>query len=562
LKGRTVFRPERNVIVSMQSSVKATNPWAVLFVLILGSFMALLDLTIVNIAIPSILDGLRASLDQILWVLNAYSLVFAVLLITAGRLGDIFGPRNIFALGLVVFTAGSASSGLSQDPTWLILSRALQGLGAALMSPQGLPFITSLFPAEKRGGPFAMMGMVSGLAVLAGPTLGGFIVTHWGWRWIFYLNVPLGVITLALTFLLVPDLRPGRRHRLDMLGVGLVSAGLLGVVYGLIEGQRYNWGTITGFITIPEIIGAGVVLLAVFLVSQAARQGNEPLISFAVFKDRNFALMTLVLAAMGFAMLGLFLPLTIYYQSVLGLSALAAGLTIAPQPIAMMFASPIAAMLSQKVNGKYLLIPGLAVFVAGTAYIDWMAKADAGRWSFLPGLIAGGIGMGFIWVPVYSLATRDLKPQLAGVASGILNTIQELGSVIASAAVGALLQNKLATSLHAQAVHYGAQLPPAVRGHFVASFNAAASGGLEVGRGQTGANLGLPAGLPATVTAQVERLATAVFTHGFADAMRPTLILPIIILILAGGCCFAVKGGAAHSESWEADQPDIERSAG
>ena len=546
----------------MQLSPKPTTPWAVLFVLMLGSFMALLDLTIVNIAIPSIVDGLRASLDQILWVLNAYSLVFAVLLITAGRLGDIFGPRNLFALGLVVFTVGSASSGLSQDPTWLILSRALQGLGAALMSPQGLPFITSLFPAERRGGAFAMMGMVSGLAVLAGPTLGGFIVTHWGWRWIFYLNVPLGAITLALTFLLVPDLRPGRRHRLDLLGVVLVSAGLLGIVYGLIEGQRYNWGTISGFLTIPEIIVAGVVLLAVFLVVQGARQDGEPLITFAVFRDRNFTLMTLVLAAMGFAMLGLFLPLTIYYQSVLGLSALSAGLTIAPQPIAMMFTSPIAAMLSQKVNGKYLLIPGLAVFAAGMGYIDWMARADAGRWSFLPGLIAGGVGMGFIWVPVYSLATRDLKPQLAGVASGIISTIQELGSVISSAAVGALLQNKLATSLHTQALHYGAQLPPAVRGHFVASFNQAASGGLEIGRGQTGAALALPAGLPSTVAAQVQRLAAAVFTHGFTDAMRPTLILPIIVLILAWGCCFAVKGGPAIAEPLAANQPEMERTAG
>src|SRR6185312_3700006 len=234
------IQPERKAIVSINPSLKPTNPWAVLLVLMLGSFMALLDLTIVNIAIPSILDGLHATLDQILWVLNAYSLLFAVLLITSARLGDIYGPRNIFALGVVVFTVGSASSGFSQDPTWLILSRALQGLGAALMSPQGLPFITSLFPAEKRGGPFALMGMMSGLAVLAGPTLGGLIVTHWGWRWIFFLNVPLGVLTLALTFLLIPDLRPGRRHRLDLLGVALISTGLLGVIYGLIEGQRYN----------------------------------------------------------------------------------------------------------------------------------------------------------------------------------------------------------------------------------------------------------------------------------------------------------------------------------
>nr|MDQ2831822.1 MFS transporter [Chloroflexota bacterium] len=183
------------------------NPWAVLGVLMLGSFMSLLDLTIVNIAIPSILAGLHTSLDQILWVLNAYSLLFAVLLITAGRLGDIFGPRTIFAVGLAIFTLGSAGSGLARDATWLIIARAVQGLGAALMSPQGLPFITSLFPAERRGGPFAALGMISGVAVLAGPTLGGFIVTHWGWRWIFFLNVPVGLITLGLALRVIPDLR-------------------------------------------------------------------------------------------------------------------------------------------------------------------------------------------------------------------------------------------------------------------------------------------------------------------------------------------------------------------
>ncbi len=333
-------------------------------VLMLGSFMSLLDLTIVNIAIPSILAGLHTSLDQILWVLNAYSLLFAVLLITAGRLGDIFGPRTIFAVGLAVFTLGSAGSGLARDATWLIIARAVQGLGAALMSPQGLPFITSLFPAERRGGPFAALGMISGVAVLAGPTLGGFIVTHWGWRWIFFLNVPVGLITLGLTLRVIPDLRPGRSHRLDLMGVALITAGLFGVVFGLIEGQRYNWGAVWGAITIPEIIGVGLLVLLIFLVTQARRQDREPLVPFAVFRDRNFTLMTLVLAALGFAMLGLFLPLTIYYQSVLGLSALAAGLTIAPQPLAMMVVSPLAAGLSQRVNGKYLLIPGLAPFSA------------------------------------------------------------------------------------------------------------------------------------------------------------------------------------------------------
>ena len=533
--------------MAIRQKAAQANPWAVLGVLMLGSFMALLDLTIVNIAIPSILDSLHASLDQILWVLNAYSLLFAVLLITAGRLGDIFGPRNLFALGLVVFTAGSAGSGLAQDATWLIVARAVQGLGAALMSPQGLPFITSLFPAERRGGAFAAMGMLSGLAVLAGPTLGGFIVTHVGWRWIFYLNLPIGLLTLAGALFVVPDLRPGRRHRLDLAGVALLTLGLLGVVFGLIEGQRYDWGTVWGAITIPEIIGAGALVLLLFLFTQARRQGREPLVPFAIFQDRNFTLMTLVLAALGFAMLGLFLPLTIYYQSVLGLSALAAGLTIAPQPLAMMFASPVAAGLSERVNGKYLLIPGLTLFALGMGYIDWVAHADSGRWSFLPGLIAAGIGLGFTWVPVFSLATRDLKPELAGVASGLVSTIQELGGVIAGAAIGALLQNRLATALHDQAQHYAAQLPAQARGPFVASFQDAAKTGLEVGRGQTGGTLHLPAGLPSQVVAQIEHLATAVFTHGFVDAMRPTLVVPVALVLLAAAFTFAVRGGAVAS---------------
>ena len=547
--------------MSMPTGTKQINPWAVLIVLMLGNFMALLDLTIVNIAIPTIVDNLHASLDQILWVLNAYSLVFAVLLITSGRLGDIFGPRTIFALGLVIFTIGSASSGLAQNANWLIISRALQGLGAALMSPQGLPFITSLFPPERRGGAFAAMGMLSGLAVLAGPTLGGFIVTHWGWRWIFYLNLPLGALTFILALVLIPDLRPGRMHRLDLQGVALLTLGLLGVVYGLIEGQRYNWGTVTGFISIPLIIGAGVVVLTIFLVGQAVRQQHEPLVSFAVFRDRNFALMALVLAAMGFAMLGLFLPLTIYYQSVLGLSALDAGLAIAAQPIAMMCISPIAAMLAQKVNGKYLLIPGLVVFALGMAYIDWMVRADANRWSFLPGLIAGGVGMGFIWVPVFSLATRDLKPELAGLGSGILSTVQELGAVIASASAGALLQNKLATALSSQATHYAAQLPPKFRGPFVASFKGAASSGLEVGRGQTGSSLHLPVGLPASVVARIESLATAVFTHGFVDAMRPTMVLPIVVVVLGALCTLGVRRGPVAAEAQATARQELVRSA-
>src|SRR5437879_765469 len=239
--------PSSNTTKEMKTMTRIRNhPMAPLGVLVLGLFMTLLDLTIVNIAIPSILDGLHASLDQVLWVLNAYSLLYAVLLITSARLGDIYGPRNLFAVGVVIFTAASAFSGLAQDPTQLILSRALQGLGAAVLAPQGLPLMMSLFPVEKRGGVFAIYGVIAGLAVIAGPTVGGYLVTHFGWRSIFTVNIPIGVITFALALLLIPDLRPGRKHRLDIFGVALATAGLLGVIYGLRSeerrvGKEFRW---------------------------------------------------------------------------------------------------------------------------------------------------------------------------------------------------------------------------------------------------------------------------------------------------------------------------------
>ena len=516
----------------MDAAIRKTNPWAVLAVFALGTFLTLLDLTIVNIAIPSIVDDIHAPLDGILWMLNAYSLVYAVLLITSGRLGDIYGPRQLFAAGVAIFTISSALSGLSQDATQLVLSRAGQGLGAALLAPQGLPMITSLFPPNRRGGVFAIFGMLAGLAVVLGPTLGGLIVSTWGWRWIFYVNVPVGALILLLTARVIPDLRPGRPHRLDFVGVGLATAGLLAVVYGLIEGQRYDWGTISGVISIPLVIGLGVVLIAMFLVQQARRQGREPLLPFEVFADRNFALMAFVLMAMGFAIVGVFFPLTIYYQSVLGLDAFSAGLTIAPQPVAMMVASgPIAALI-QKGYAKRILFFGLLLFVAGQGWIAYTVSADGDRWALLPGLIVAGLGMAGVWTPLFDLGTRTLKPRLAGAASGVFSTIQELGAVLATAVIGAVLQNQLATALRNEATIYSAQLPQPARAPFVDGFAAAAKQGLEVGAGQSGTALQLPPGIPGDLAVQITQIAHAVFTHAFVDAMRPAMAVALALVFV------------------------------
>jgi EmrB/QacA subfamily drug resistance transporter len=270
------------------------NPWIILIVVSLGFFMTLLDLTIVNIAIPNMISKLHASLDDILWVINSYALVLAVLLITAGRLGDLLGQRRVFITGIAVFTLSSAACGLAPSPGWLIAFRAVQGLGAALLMPQTLAILTTVFPPDRRGAAFGVWGAVAGVATIAGPTLGGLLVTAFDWRYIFYVNLPVGVLVLVLAPLLIPDLRTGRKHSFDVGGVVLATVALLAICYALVEGQKYNWGTIKGFISIPLLAAVGVVILAIFVWLQSRRQDGEPLVPFALFKDRNYALMNLV----------------------------------------------------------------------------------------------------------------------------------------------------------------------------------------------------------------------------------------------------------------------------
>lgn len=519
------------------------RPWAVLLVVSLGFFMTLLDLTIVNIAIPNMITRLHASLDGILWVINAYALVLAVLLITAGRLGDLRGQRNLFVAGVVIFTLASAACGLSPTVGTLVAFRAVQGLGAALLMPQTLAILTMVFPPERRGAAFGVWGAVAGVATIAGPTLGGLLVTAFDWRYIFFINVPIGLVVVVLSFAIIPDLRTGMRHRLDVTGVGLASLALLAICYGLVEGQKYDWGTITSFITIPLVIGAGVVLLALFLLLQARTQDREPLVPFSLFHGRNFALMNWVSGAVTIGMMGIFLPFTIYLQSALGFSALKAGLTMAPASLISMFVAPIAGRLTDRIGGKYILLTGLALFAAGMSWTAAIATATSSWQDFVPSLILAGLGMGCTFAPMTTLAMRSVEPRMAGAASGMLNTVRQVGAVIGTAAVGALLQNRLTVTLPAAAAARSGSLPPAARGQFVAGFTRAAQAGTSVGVGQGAGKL--PPGIPASLLTQLERLAREAFSAGYVNAMHSTMIMPIAVLVVAALSCFAVRPTSA-----------------
>jgi EmrB/QacA subfamily drug resistance transporter len=515
-----------------------TNPWLVLVVLTSGFFMILLDTTIVNVAIPAMSAGLNTTLDQILWVLNAYILVYAVLLITAGRLGDLYGQRNLFAIGLFVFTAASVLCGVSQNATELIAARILQGVGGALLTPQTLSIITSLFPPERRGAAFGVWGGVAGLATIAGPTVGGALITYFNWRWIFFINVPIGIAALIATFAIIPDLRPGRRHGWDIVGVILATAGLFAVVFGLIEGQRYSWGEIASYgITIPELIIGGVVVIGLFLVWE--RFQAEPLLPLSLFRERNFAVANWIAAAISFGMLSLFLPVTIYLQSVRGFSALVAGLTFAPMSLMSMVVAPFAGRFSDKIGGKYILLTGISLFTIGFGLVTFVAGPDSTWINFLVPAIIAGAGMGMTFAPMTTVAMRNISPQMSGAASGILNTTRQLGAAIGSAVVGAILQSQLATTLHNQAVSHASALPAAFRDQFIAAFSSVSSNGFEIGTGQSGAKL--PQDIPPAALHQLTSLAHDVFVSGYIDAMRSTLVVPISVLAFTAITTLLIK---------------------
>jgi EmrB/QacA subfamily drug resistance transporter len=506
-----------------------TNPWLVLLVLTTGFFMIMLDTTIVNVAIPSMSTGLNTTLDQILWVINAYILVYAVLLITAGRLGDLYGQRNLFAIGLFIFTVASALCGLSQNPTELIAARVLQGVGGALLTPQTLAILTSIFPPERRGAAFGVWGGVAGLATLAGPTLGGAIITYIDWRWIFYVNVPIGILALIATFLIIPDLRPGRQHGWDVVGILLASTGLFAIVFGLIEGQKYSWGQIeSSWVTIPEVLLGGVGLMVVFLLWE--RFQTEPLVPLSLFANRNFAVANWIAAAISFGMLSMFLPFTIYLQSARGFSALVAGLTMAPMSLTSMLTAPFAGRFADRVGGKYILMTGILLFTIGMAGIAFVAGPDSTWVNFLVPAVIAGLGIGMTFAPMTTVAMRDISPRVAGSASAVLNTIRQLGAAIGSAVIGALLQNRLAVTLHDQAVSHASSLPDTFRAQFINAFSNISSSGFEIGTGETGARL--PAGLPPSVAHQLSVIAHDVFVTGYIDAMKQTFVIPIAFLVL------------------------------
>ena len=540
-----------------------TNPWIVLLVLTLGYFMILVDTTIVNVALPTMEKGLHAGFDQILWVVNAYILVFAVLLITAGRLGDLFGPKRLFILGLGLFTLASAACGLSQDAGQLILFRVVQGTGAALLAPQSLNVLTSIFPPQRRGAAFGVLSSVAGLAVVVGPTVGGWLVTDFSWQSIFFLNLPVGVAAILAAVLLMPEIRSGRSPGLDLPGVALASGGLFTLIYALVESQKFEWGPITSLgafslgttrwsvISVYSLLVYAALLLAVFVWWEA--RAAQPLLPLTLFEDRNFSAASLVGSIIGFPF-AMFIVLSIFLQSVLGMSAIQTGFTLIPSSLGIMVAGPIAGRLSDRINGKYTLLAGLLVATLGVALTASGLTLSDNSWQLVIPLAVMGIGMGFVFAPLTTLAMRDIQPALAGAASGVLFTARQVGQALGSAVIGSVLANRVAGELPEQAVRFAPQVPAPLRGRFLAGFQRASHDSQNFGVGQAHGTSVSPH------TAAAQHLATLshdVFGQAFLNAARPSLAICGGVLLLAALLAVGLRGGRSADAARRVEAPAL-----
>jgi EmrB/QacA subfamily drug resistance transporter len=397
----------------------------------LALFMVVLDNLVVSTALPVIRTDLDASLEELEWTVNAYTLTFAVLLLTGAALGDRFGRRRVFALGLTLFTAASAAAALAPTMDALIAARAIQGIGGAIVTPLTLTILSDAFPKEKRGLALGAWSGIAGLAVASGPLVGGAVVDGISWQWIFWLNVPIGILLVPLALRFLRETY-GPDSGLDLPGLALVSAGLLGLVWGLIHGNGDGW-------TSPQIVASlslGAILTAAFVAWEL--RTPAPMLPMRFFRDRAFAAANGASLLMYFGMFGSIFLLTQFLQTVQGHSPLGAGLRVLPWTAMPMVVAPIAGALSDRIGGRPFMALGLGLQAIGLAWIAAVSEPTAGYASFVGPFVLSGIGMGMFFAPVANVVLSAVRPQEEGKASGTNNAIREVGGVLGVAVLASI----------------------------------------------------------------------------------------------------------------------------
>jgi EmrB/QacA subfamily drug resistance transporter len=434
--------------------------WLALALLSVVQFMVVLDIAIVNVALPSIQTDLGFSQENLQWVISAYALVFGGFLLLGGRAADLLGRRRIFLAGIVVFTLGSLLAGFAWSEASLIGARALQGLGAAIVSPAALSILTTTFKeGRERNTALGVWGAVGGFGAAAGVLLGGVLTDALSWEWIFLVNIPVGVAAIAFTPVLLGESRDLRVKHYDALGATLVTAGLVTLVYAITEASDYGWGSVE---TIGLFAVAGA-LLGGFLVTES--RAEEPLMPFSIFRLRTLVGSNVAGFILGTAMFSMFLMLTLYMQQVLGYSAMKTGVAYLAVAGTAIVWSAVAAQLVTRVGVKPVLVTGMAAMTAGLLYFTQVSVGGSYLGDLLPGFLLIAVGLGFSFVPISIAALAGTKPSEAGLASGLINTSQQVGG-----ALGIAVLSTVATTATNDATASGVAVPQALTDGFHAAF--------------------------------------------------------------------------------------------
>lgn len=404
--------------------------------MMLGFFMILVDSTIVSVAIPAITEGLQASYNEVIWVNSAYLLAYAVPLLITGRLGDRFGPRSMYLLGLALFTASSLACGLASSVSALIIARAFQGFGGAMVTPQTMSVMIRTFAPTARGAAMGVWGATAGLATVTGPLAGGLLVDAAGWPWIFYVNVPVGILGLILAARFVPRLEQTNRS-FDWTGVVLSAIGMFCLVFGIQEAQRFNWDW-----RLWALLTVGALAMASFVYWQAVR-GKDALVPLELFANRNFTLAGCTIASVGFAVSTFIIPWMIYVQSVQEYSPTHAALLVLPSGMVSLFLSPAIGKLTNSHDPKPFAIVGLTLAAASMGFAAVITEPGISpNWMYLVSVVYG-VANSMMWGPLSMVATRNLESRLAGSGSSVYNTMRQMGAVVGSAAIAAMMSAQL-----------------------------------------------------------------------------------------------------------------------
>ncbi len=415
--------------------------WWTLGAMCFALFMLMLDNTVVNVALPSIQQDLDASISGLEWTVNGYTLSIAVLLVTGGRLGDIFGRRRMFLAGIVIFALSSATAGLAPDATALVISRVVQGAGAALMMPGTLSIIADAFPPHERGKAMGTWAGVSALALAIGPVVGGFLTEHVSWRAIFYLNIPVAIVAVAATIFAVRESRDTSVGKdVDYPGVAVLTAGLTALVLALVEGNAWGWGSPA----ILALFGTAALMLPLFVWVE--NRVKAPMVQFELLSDRNFLGAVVVALVITFSMMGVFFFLALYMQDILNYSPLEAGVRFLPSTLMIVGVAPVAGRLADRFGPRWLIVGGLILVSASLLTFSGIA-VNSTYLDLLPGFMLLGIGIALTMSPMTSAAMNAVPVQKAGIASGVLSMFRMVGGSLGIAVTGAIFQGLVSSKL-------------------------------------------------------------------------------------------------------------------